>query len=413
MLDVKNIREDFPMLKKNKLINGRPLIYFDNAATTFKPQVVIDEVVNYYNNLSTNAHRGDYELSYQVSSIYEDARAIVADFINCEPRCVVFTSGASMSLNLVAYGYGHKYLQPGDVILSTEAEHASNILPWFKTADETGAIVEYISLDEKGKLTIENFKKALHNKVKIVAFANVTNVLGFIAPTKEMCRLAHKIGAIVVVDGAQGIAHMPTDVTADDVDFFAFSGHKICGPTGIGVLYGKYELLEKMDPFMMGGGSNARFDICGNILLKESPYKFEAGTPAIEAVLGMAKAIQYVKALSMQKIMDYEKQLQSYMVEKLSALDNTIIYNKEADTGIVTFNVKDIFAQDVSAYLDKKGICVRAGNHCAKILLDFLKTTDTLRASVFFYNTIEEIDLFVKVVQNATLENCINILFEE
>jgi len=412
MFDVNKIREDFPMLK-DKLINGKPLIYFDNAATTFKPQVVIDEVVNYYNNLSTNAHRGDYELSYQVSSAYEKARAIVGDFINCPAECVVFTSGASMSLNLVAFGYGHKFLQAGDVILSTEAEHASNILPWFKTTEVTGALMEYIPLDKEGRLTVDNVKKALHDKVKIVAIANVTNVLGFNAPTKEICQMAHEIGAIVIVDGAQGAAHMPTDVTADDVDFFAFSGHKLCGPTGVGVLYGKYDLLEKMDAFMMGGGSNARFDICGNILLKESPYKFEAGTPAIEAVLGMAKAIEYIKTISMETIRDYEKQLQEYMIEKLSKLDNVIIYNAHADTGIVTFNVKDVFAQDASAYLDKNGICVRAGNHCAKILLDFLGTSDTLRASVFFYNTKEEIDCFVEVVKNATLENCIDIMFED
>ncbi len=413
MFDVNEIRKDFPMLANLHQNAGHPLIYFDNAATTFKPQVVIDEVVNYYKNLSTNAHRGDYELSYQVSAEYEKSRQTVADFINCDASCIVFTSGASMALNLVAYGYGRKFLKEGDVILSTEAEHASNILPWFKTAEETKAIIEYIALDDEGRLTVENFKKALHDRVKVVTFANVTNVLGFNAPVKEMTRLAHEIGAVVVVDGAQGVAHIPTDVKDDDVDFFAFSGHKLCGPTGVGVLYGKYELLDKMDPFMMGGGSNARFDICGNVLLKDPPFKFEAGTPAIEAVLGMAKAIEYVKALSMVNVAEHERVLREYLISKMSELENIIIYNAHADTGIVTFNVKDIFAQDVANYLSKNGICVRAGNHCAKILLNFLQTSDTLRASLFFYNTKEEVDQFVAVLKTASLENCIATLFEE
>ena len=413
MFDVNKVREDFPMLSSNKMINGHPLVYFDNAATTFKPQVVIDEVVNYYHNLSTNAHRGDYDLSYQVSSEYEESRAVMAKFINADPECIVFTSGASMSLNLVAYGYGRKFLKPGDVILSTEAEHASNILPWFKTAEETGAVIEYIPLDAEGRLTVENFKKVFHDKVKVVSFANVTNVLGYIAPTKEICALAHAGGAIVVVDGAQGVPHLPTDVKDDDMDFLAFSGHKMCGPTGVGVLYGKYELLDKMEAFMVGGGSNARFDICGNILLKEPPFKFEAGTPAIEAVLGMARAAKYVNNIGLSNISAHERELRAYLIQGLKALPNVIIYNEKADTGIVTFNVKDVFAQDVAMYINKQGICVRAGNHCAKILLNFLKTSETIRASVYFYNTKAEVDQFIAAVGSATLENCVGALFED
>lgn len=413
MLDTKRIRADFPMLKQTRLINGHPLVYFDNAATTFKPQVVIDEVVNYYQDLSTNAHRGDYELSYQVSKEYEESRAVVANFINADPNCIVFTSGASMSLNLVAYGYGQKFLKPGDVVLLSEAEHASNILPWFKATEVTGAVIEYIPLDEEGRLTIENFKKVLHDKVKVVSIANVTNVLGFIAPTKEIAALAHQVGAILVVDSAQGSAHMKTDVKGDDVDFLAFSGHKICGPTGVGILYGKKELLEITDPFMMGGGSNARFDICGNILLKNPPYKFEAGTPAIEAVLGMAKAIEYVSEIGMDNIRNHETELRKYLMERLSSLDNLTIYNPKADTGIITFNVKGVFAQDAAAYLNKKGICVRAGNHCAKILLDFLTTSETLRCSLYFYNTKEEADRFYEVLKTTTLENSVDVLFED
>ncbi len=412
MFEVEKIRKDFPMFNK-KSADSEPLIYFDNAATTFKPQVVIDEVSNYYTNLSASAHRGDYELSYQVSNEYEKVRAIVGKMINADPSCIVFTSGASMALNLAAYGYGRKYLKEGDVILSTEAEHASNILPWFKVAEETKAVIEYIPLDEEGRLTIENFKKVLTDKVKVVCFANVTNVLGFVAPTKEICRLAHEVGAIVVVDGAQGVPHMPIDVVAEDIDFLAFSGHKLCGPTGIGVLYGKYELLEKTEPFLIGGGSNARFDICGNILLKDPPYKFEAGTPAIEAVLGMGKAIEYLLNLGFDNIYNYEHGLRSYMASELAKLPNVILYNKNADTGIITFNIKDVFAQDAAAYLNKHRVCVRAGQHCAKILITHLQTSDTLRASVYFYNTKEEIDHFIEVVKNITLENCIDLMFEE
>ncbi|MGB4985371.1 MAG: SufS family cysteine desulfurase [Erysipelotrichaceae bacterium] len=409
MFDVKQIRKDFPMLN-NKGINGHPLVYFDNAATTFKPQVVIDAVVNYYTNLSVNANRGDYELSYQVSKEYEDARKTVGKLLNCDSKSIVFTSGASMSLNLVAYGYGQKFLNQNDVILSTEAEHASNILPWFKVSEKTKAIIEYIPLDEDGKITIDNFKKAMHERVKVVCFANITNVMGFVAPMDEMIKIAHEYGAIVVVDGAQSVPHMPIDVIKSDIDFLAFSGHKMMGPTGVGVLYGKYELLEKMDPFMMGGGSNARFDICGNILLKHPPYKFEAGTPAIEAVLGFKAAIEYLMQYSMQDIFDYEHNLRQYLLAEMKKMDNIIIYNEHASTGIITFNVKDIFAQDVACYLSTQGVCVRSGNHCAKILMNVLKTSETLRASIAFYNTKEEVDLFIEALKKVNIENCINTI---
>lgn len=407
MFNVENVRKDFPMLQ-NKDINNNPLIYLDNAATTFKPQVVIDKVVDYYNNLSTNAHRGDYDLSFTVSKQFDNVRNIVAKFINAESNEIVFTSGASMSLNLVAYGFGRKILKKGDVILTTEAEHASSILPWFKTAEETGANVEYIPLDEDGRLSVEKLKSVISKKVKIVSFANVTNVLGFNAPTKELIEVAHSYGAYVVVDGAQGVPHLPTDVKADDIDFLAFSGHKLCGPTGVGVLYGKYKLLEQTDPFMMGGGSNARFDTCGNILLKQPPFKFEAGTPAIEAVLGMGAAIEYLMSIGINNIHSYEVELRKYVIKKMKEIDNLIIYNESADTGIITFNINGIFAQDAAGYLNQHGICLRAGNHCAKILMNVLGTNETLRASFYFYNTKEEIDKFIDVLENTTLENCVD-----
>ncbi|WP_295770000.1 SufS family cysteine desulfurase [uncultured Holdemania sp.] len=410
MFDVLKIRQDFPMLH-DRTMQSHPLVYLDNAATTFKPQCVIDAVVRYYTEQTTNVHRGDYEISYQVSEAYEKTREDVARFIHAEPKEIVFTAGASASLNLVAYGYGRKYLKPGDVILSTEAEHASNILPWFKVVEETGAKLEYIPLTEDGRLTLENFRKAMHEQVKIVAVADITNVLGYVAPIEEMTRIAHEHGAIVVCDGAQSVPHTPTDVKAWDVDFLAFSAHKMCGPTGIGVLYGKFELLQKTDPFMLGGGSNARFDMCGNILLKDAPYKFEAGTPNIEGVLGLQQAVRYLENIGMDKIEAYEHELKAYAIEKLKKLDNLILYNPTSPTGIIAFNVKDVFAQDAAGYLNSKGIAVRSGNHCAKILLNVLKTSETIRASLYFYNTKEDVDRFVQACSEITLENCVGLFF--
>ncbi|WP_072684179.1 aminotransferase class V-fold PLP-dependent enzyme [Holdemania sp. Marseille-P2844] len=410
MFDVLKIRQDFPMFH-NRTMQSHPLVYLDNAATTFKPQCVIDAVVRYYTEQTTNVHRGDYEISYQVSEAYEKTREDVARFIHAQPKEIVFTAGASASLNLVAYGYGRKYLKPGDVILSTEAEHASNILPWFKVVEETGAKLEYIPLTEDGRLTLENFRKAMHEQVKIVAVADITNVLGYVAPIEEMTRIAHEHGAIVVCDGAQSVPHTPTDVKAWDVDFLAFSAHKMCGPTGIGVLYGKFELLQKTDPFMLGGGSNARFDMCGNILLKDAPYKFEAGTPNIEGVLGLQQAVRYLENIGMDKIEAYEHELKAYAIEKLKKLDNLILYNPTSPTGIIAFNVKDVFAQDAAGYLNSKGIAVRSGNHCAKILLNVLKTSETIRASLYFYNTKEDVDRFVQACSEITLENCVGLFF--
>ena len=410
MLDVWKLRKDFPMLQ-NKKMQEHPLVYLDNAATTFKPQCVIDAVVNYYNNISVNAHRGDYELSYQVDVEYESSREVVAKFIHANKDEIVFTSGASGSLNLVAYGYGQKFLRPGDIVLSTEAEHASNILPWMKACEETGATLSYIPLDEEGKVTIENVRSVMSEHVKVIAIAQITNVLGFEVPIKEICSLAHQYGAIVVVDGAQSVPHIPVDVKDLDCDFLAFSSHKLCGPTGIGILYGKYELLDKMSPFMLGGGSNARFDTCGNILLKNPPYKFEAGTPAIEAVLGTKAAIEYLMNIGMDNIQRYERELHEYLVKELSKLDHIIVYNKHADAGIVTINVKDIFSQDVATYMNSQGIAVRSGQHCAKLLLNKLNTSSTIRCSLYFYNTKEDIDRFIEVCKNATMENCLNVFF--
>lgn len=391
--------------------NNPGLIYLDNGATTFKPQCVIDAVNHYYTHTTCNIHRGDYDLSFIVDKAYDETRKTVANFIKTSNENeIVFTSGASAALNLVASGWGKK-LKENDIILSTEAEHASSILPWFRVAENTGAKVEYIPLTEKGELTVENFKKVMNHQVKVVALASVSNVLGFPVPIQEITKIAHEYGAIVVCDGAQAVPHIPVDVKAWDVDFLAFSAHKVLGPTGVGVLYGKYELLESMEPALLGGGSNARFDMCGNILLKKAPYKFESGTAAIEATLGMKAAIDYISNIGMENIEAYEKELKRYCIEKLKKLNNIILYNPDAPTGIVTFNVKGVFAQDAASYLNSKKIAVRSGTHCAKILMEVLKTSETIRASFAFYNTKEEVDAFVQAVSEITLENCVGLFF--
>lgn len=405
MFDINKVRSDFPMI-----VNHPDLVYLDSAATSFKPQCVIDAVNDYYCNKTVNIHRGDYDLSFSVSNEFEKAREVSRAFINAKTSDeIIFTNGASSSLNLVAYGYGQKFLKEGDVILSSEAEHASNILPWFRVSEVTKAKIEYIPLKENGMFDIELFKQAMHENVKVVTLAHVSNVLGYILPMKEICDIAHSYGAIVVCDGAQSVPHIKTDVQDLDVDFLAFSAHKMCGPSGVGVLYGKYELLEKMDAFMLGGGSNARFDICGNILLRKPPYKFEAGTPCIEGVLGMKKAMEYLMEIGMENIQKRDHELISYMLSELSKLDNVEVYNPHSDCSIATFNIKGVFAQDAATYLNSQKIAVRSGNHCAKILLNVIGASETIRASMYFYNTKEEIDRFIDVVKDITLEKCIGV----
>lgn len=403
-----NVRQDFPMLNQE----GKDFVYLDNSATTLKPSCVIDEVNRYNSTCSVNVHRGDYDISYQVSQEYEAVRGKVAHFINAkQSKEIVYTHGDTESLNLVAYGMGEQFLKEGDVVLSDVAEHASSILPWFRACKHKGASVEYIPLDEEGRITVENFEKAMHSGVKFVCIAQVGNVLGYVAPIKEICEIAHKYGALVVVDGAQAVPHMKVDVQELDCDFYAFSAHKMCGPTGVGILYGKYDLLSKMEPLMLGGGSNARFDSCSNVLLKDAPHCFESGTPDISGILALGKAVEYLESLGMDKIAEQEEKLHKLAIQELSKLDNVIVYNPNADTGIVAFNIKDVFAQDSATFLSTKGIYCRSGNHCAKILVDFLGTPATVRASFYFYNTEEEVLRFVEACKEANKESCLNVFF--
>ncbi len=399
MIAVEKIRKDFPMLQ-GKTMQNKPLIYLDNGATTLKPKCVIDAVCDYLSNYSGNAHRGDYDISYEVDTVYEATRQKVADFINCDKNEIVYTSGTTDSMNMIAFGYVRNILQPGDEILLTVAEHASNILPWFEVVKQTGAIIKYIPLDNEGKLHIDAVKETITKNTKVISVAQVTNVVGFEAPIKEICKLAHSQDIIVCVDGAQSTPHQAVDMQDLDADFFAFSGHKMCGPTGIGILYGKYELLQAMEPIRLGGGNNARFSSDGKVSLKNAPAKFEAGTQNIEGVIGLGKAVDYLQAIGMENIHNYEKELRAYAISKMKEIDTLEIYNENA-TGPITFNIKGVFSQDSASLFNKYGIAVRSGQHCAKILSDFLHVNQTLRISLYFYNTKQEIDTFIDVCKKG------------
>lgn len=393
-------KKDFPILNTG-------IIYFDNAATTLKPQSVIDEVNSYYTNYSANAHRGDYKISQIVDDKLNLARQKVKEFINAdEKEEIVFTSGATESLNVIIKGFLKNYLKAQDEILTTKAEHASLVLPLFSIVKQNGAVIKYIDLDANLKVTLDNIKKGITKKTKAIVISHVTNVLGDIRPIKEICKYAHKLGIIVVVDGSQSVPHEKVDVKDLDLDFLAFSAHKMLGPTGVGVLYGKEKYLKQVMPLIEGGGMNAFFDSLGNVEYKELPEKLEAGTQNLSGILGFSKAIDYINSIGVDNIKKREIELKKYMVDKLSNLKNVIIYNKDVENGIVTFNVKDVFAQDVAAYLDKNNICVRVGNHCAKILSEVLGVKNTCRISLYFYNTKEEIDKLVELLDND------NILYE-
>lgn len=386
-------RDDFPMIKDD-------LIYLDNGATTFKPKCVLEAMNDYYENYSANAHRGDYSISYKVDVAYENARVKVAKFINAEIDEVVFTSGATESLNVIATGFFGNLLEEGDEIIISDAEHASNVLPWFRLANKLGAVIKYVPLDANLHVTLENIKSVVTPRSKVISLAGITNVVGDVRPIKEICEFAHQNNMFVVCDGAQSVPHTKTDVKDLDVDFLAFSGHKMCGPTGVGVLYGKKELLESVEPLSLGGGMNESFDSEKEIYLKDLPQRLEAGTPNIAGVIGLGAAVDYLDKIGMDTISIYEQKLKKYMMDKLEKIPYIQIVNEEADSGIVAFNVEGIFSQDVAYYLNKYNICVRAGNHCAKILKKTIGVKNTIRVSLYFYNTKEEIDALVELLSD-------------
>lgn len=387
-------REDF---SKDIIEN---YIYLDNGATTLKPKVVIDKMSEYYTKYSANAHRGDYSLSYKVDVEYESARRKVAEFINADVSEVVFTSGATEGLNIIARGFFENILEPGDEVIISDAEHASNVLPWFRLAKSNGVVVRKVRLDSNFHISLDSIKEVVNSRTKVISLAEITNVIGDVRPIKEICEFAHANNIFVVCDGAQSVPHKKTDVKDLDVDFLVFSGHKMCGPTGVGVLYGKKELLEDVEPLMLGGGMNESFDNESEVYLKDLPQRLEAGTPNIAGVIGLGAAVDYLSGIGMDTISIYEQKLKSYLISKLEVIPHIQIVNDEADSGIVAFNVEDVFAQDVAYYLNKYNICVRAGNHCAKILKHSIGVKNTVRVSLYFYNTKEEIDGLVDLLVN-------------
>ena len=387
-------REDFPMLDNN-------IVYFDNGATTFKPNCVVESMNRYYYEHTSNIHRGDYKAASITNGLYDNVRNIVSEFINCDPLEVIYTSGATMSLNMVVFGYMKNYLKKGDEVLLNKGEHASNVLPWIRLSEEIGIVIKYVPLNDNYELTLDNIKKTVTDKTKVISLAHVSNVIGDVRDIEAIIKYAHSKNILVNVDGAQSVPHMKIDFKKLDIDFLSFSGHKMCGPTGVGILVGKKKLLEDMIPLFYGGGMNSFFEEDNSYELKSIPVRFEAGTPPIAEVIGLGEAIKYLMNIGMDKINKYEKELKEYLVSKIKDIDNLIIYNKNTDSGILAFNIDGVFAQDSSIYLNNYDICVRAGNHCAKLLKDEISIKNTVRVSMYFYNNHEDVDKLVEALKNS------------
>lgn len=408
MIDTEQVRKDFPMYRNGGMYGDRPLHYLDNAATTFKPRQVIEASDRYYTDICANTKRGDYALAHDADVAYDESRETVARFINADPEEVVFTSGDTMGLNFVAYGL-MPGLKKGDEIVLSWEEHASNALPWFRVAQITGASIKYVPLTEDGRITPENLKSVVNENTKVVALASISNVLGRPLPVRELARIAHSVGAVYVDDGAQSVPHSETDVRETDVDFLCFSGHKMLGPTGIGVMYGKRERLEGLEPLFYGGEMNARFDSSCSISLSDVPDRFEAGTQNMSGAMGLAEACRYIESIGFRNIREHERKLKRMAVDGMLANGNAVLYNADSDTGIVTFNINGVFAQDAASYLGDRGVFVRSGTHCAKILPEFLKTQATVRASMYIYNDEDDIKALVEASRHA--EDFLDVFF--
>lgn len=390
-------REDFTFLEKG-------IIYFDNGATSLKPKCVIEKMDEYYNDYPSNAHRGDYKTSVRSSEQFEKARDTVKDFINARYREeIVFTSGSTESLSQVIYGYFKNKLQKGDEVLVTKAEHASVLLPWFDLENKLGIKVKFIPLNEDYTFSIDKMIESITAKTKVISIAEITNVIGDIRDIKRITSICHEKGIKVLVDAAQSAGHINIDVQDSDVDFLAISSHKMLGPNGIGVLYGKKELLEELDPIKKGGGMTISFDSPDNIVYKELPYSLEAGTQNIPGAIGLMEAINYLNRIGIDNIEEYTCSLKEYLISKLKKLNNIEIYNAAVPGFTVIFNVKNVFSQDTAIYLDRHNICVRSGDHCDKKLKDEINITNTVRVSLNFYNTKEEIDKLVEALDNDNI----------
>ena len=389
-------RDDFPIFKNNS-----NLIYMDNGATTLKPNSVINSIVDYYSTYTANAHRGDYDNSVEVDQKYERVRKKVKVFINAkDEKEIVFTSGTTDSINRVVFGFMINYLKEQDEVLITRSEHASNILPWMELANKIGIKIKYIDLDKDFNVTEENLRKAINNNTKVISLAHITNVIGDIRNLELIGKICKEKDIIFVVDAAQSMAHIKIDVQKYNIDFLGFSAHKMFGPTGVGALYGRFELLDKMHPLTFGGGMNSFFESTGEVEYKPLPERLEAGTQNIAGVIGLGAAIDYINSVGIDKIHKYEYSLKKYAIEKLKDIKDLKIYNLKSESGVLVFNIDKVFSQDLAVYLNHYKICVRSGNHCAKILKDEIKTTNTCRASFSIYNTKEEIDKLVDVLKN-------------
>lgn len=388
-------RDDFPFLNQD-------IVYFDNGATSLKPECVLEAMDDYYRNYPANIHRGDYAISLKASNAYEEVRNKVAKFIGAEsPEEIVFTSGATDGMNKIVFGFMQDYLNEGDEVLLTKAEHASNVLPWFELERTKKIKIRYIPLNENYELELEAVKEQITEKTKVISLAEITNVIGDIRPIHEIGELCQEKNILLVVDGAQSVPHKKTDVLKDHIDFLVFSAHKMLGPTGVGVLYGKKEYLEALRPLEYGGGMNQSFDSDGTVEYKSIPTRLEAGTPPIAEVIGLGKAIDYLEEIGMDRVFAYEKELKKYLVSQLEQLDSILLYNTTSESGALAFNIDGVFSQDTAIYLDHYHICVRAGNHCAKVLKEEMNIKNTCRVSLYFYNTKEEIDRFIEVLKKV------------
>jgi cysteine desulfurase/selenocysteine lyase len=401
-VELEEIRDDFPLLRQR--VHGKPLIYLDNAATSQKPRLVIEALNDYYVRYNANVHRGLHALAERATREYERAREKVTKFINApSPECIIFTRGTTEAINLVAYSWARHNLKKGDEILLTWMEHHSNTVPWYQVCEATGAVVKRIELNADGTLRLDDLDKLITGRIKLVAITQQSNVLGTINPVRQIADAAHKKGALILVDGAQSVPHMAVDVQALDADFFAFSGHKMCGPTASGVLYGKRELLEAMPPFM-GGGEMIKEVWFDHAVYNDLPYKFEAGTPNIAESIGLGVAVDYLQKVGLEKIRKHEKQITQYALDRLKEFREVVVYgptDMEKRGGLVSFTLGDVHPHDLSTFLDQDGIAIRAGHHCTMPLHKKLGLTATARASFYLYNTRDEVDAFIETLHKA------------
>ncbi len=402
MYNVETVRKDFPILDRQ--VHGKPLVYLDNAATTQKPHQVIDALVHYYETYNANIHRALHTLGEEATEAYEEVRTKVGRFINSPygHESIVFVRNTTEAINLVANAWGRKFLQPGDEIVTSVAEHHSNMIPWQLIARERGAIVRYADIDEDGNLRLDDLASLIGPKTRMVAIAHASNVLG-IHPIREIATMAHLHGALLLVDGAQSVPHMPIDVEDLDCDFLAFSGHKMLAPTGVGVLWARPELLDAMDPYMGGGSMISRVTTEG-ATWADLPTKFEAGTPNIADVIGLGAAIDYLEALGMENVRAHEQEITGYAMQRLGSLPDLTIYGPKTSVdrvGVVSFNLGDVHPHDLSQVLDQYGVAIRAGHHCAQPLMRRLDCVATARASFYLYNTKAEVDVLVDALQQA------------